>query len=106
LRTGHCALNAHLYNICAQSAPTPECPTCGYERETVFHFVMVCPTYQFDRMLMFEGMRYEKMDPTMKNLMNTEKGVRELLRYAHGTGRFNQGMFGDGLARMEANNWR
>ncbi|OCH93909.1 hypothetical protein OBBRIDRAFT_709963, partial [Obba rivulosa] len=41
LRTGHAPLNEHLHRIGA--APSPRCPKCNAARESVVHFLLVCP---------------------------------------------------------------
>ena len=43
LITGHIGLNKHLYNM--NIANTTKCPACGYEPETVTHFIGQCPAY-------------------------------------------------------------
>ena len=40
LRTGHLALNQHLYRI--GKVDTPVCPCCQQEDETVYHFLLWC----------------------------------------------------------------
>ena len=42
LRTGHCQLLSHLYNL--QISHTPECP-CGTGLQTPEHILQTCPTF-------------------------------------------------------------
>ena len=44
LRTNHIQLNAHLNRILKDHQPA--CPLCGYNEETVHHFLFECPQLQ------------------------------------------------------------
>ena len=43
LITGHAGLNHHLHKM--GLVPTKTCPSCGYEDETVGHFIGHCPAF-------------------------------------------------------------
>jgi len=47
LRTGHCGLKYYLWRF--KIADNPECNKCGYEKETVEHFLLECPAYRKER---------------------------------------------------------
>ena len=47
LRSGHAPLQAHLFRM--RKADSATCPGCGRERETVQHYLMICPAYRDQR---------------------------------------------------------
>ncbi|KNZ77658.1 hypothetical protein J132_04552 [Termitomyces sp. J132] len=52
LRTGHIALNSHLF--CIRRSETPVCPRCGnLVVESVRHLLLACPHYQNERHIHF-----------------------------------------------------
>ncbi|MDT7543689.1 MAG: hypothetical protein QOE33_3601, partial [Acidobacteriota bacterium] len=53
LRSGHILLQAHLFRIAWAEAP--DCPRCCVRKETVHHFLMVCPAYMAQRQRMANG---------------------------------------------------
>src|SRR6266516_1263810 len=47
LRTGHCGLNYYLWRF--KKEDSAECMSCGYEKETVEHFLTECPSFWEER---------------------------------------------------------
>jgi hypothetical protein len=74
LRTGHCSLNTYLkrFNIVDDAI----CPGCGDAKETVHHFLMVCPKYERKRDRMrrevgIGGMNMEKLLGDSRRIKDT-----------------------------------
>jgi hypothetical protein len=84
LRTGHVSLNGYLnrFNIVDDAT----CPGCGDAKETVHHFLMVCPKYEKARDQMRKkvgvgGMKLEK-------LLGDHRRIKDTLEFIEGTERF------------------
>ena len=84
LRTGHVSLNGYLnrFNIVDDAT----CPGCGDAKETVHHFLMVCPKYEKARDQMRKkvgvgGMKLEK-------LLGDHRRIKDTLEFIGGTERF------------------
>jgi ribonuclease HI len=83
LRTEHCSLNQYLerFNIIDDSA----CD-CGQGKETVKHFLLVCPNHEQERDKLrrkagMQGMRVEK-------LLGDAKRIKDTVQFIEDTGRF------------------
>ena len=84
LRTGHVALNYHLYRIgCADS---PIRPNCEEQRETVDHFLLYCPVYARARLRILYTHGATALSTS--SLLNRERMLPELFEFIHTTGRF------------------
>ena len=83
-RTGHCALYAHLHRIGA--APSPMCPACRRERETVVHFLLQCPAYTRQRRNLIAAAGHSAR--FINKLLNTKAMLPHLFAYIKETGRF------------------
>jgi ribonuclease HI/endonuclease/exonuclease/phosphatase family metal-dependent hydrolase len=97
MRTGHAPLQAHLFRLRKTESPT--CPSCGRERETVQHYLMVCPEFQAQRRRMIadggQGARN-------RGALLSQAKLRPLLfRYIVETGRFGQEWGADKKTRRE-----
>ena len=58
LRTGHAPLNVVLHRI--KRSETPECPHCKNGiRETIHHYLLICPSYTGARQLLQARLRHE-----------------------------------------------
>ena len=53
LRTGHCGLNGYLSKV--KKIESAKCDYCGYEKETVEHFLLECPQFQEQRIILRRG---------------------------------------------------
>ena len=84
LRTGHTSLNGYLkrFNIVDDAT----CPECGDARETVHHFLMVCPKHEELR----DKMRREVGEGGMKEekLLGDHRRIKHTVEFIEGTGRF------------------
>ena len=89
LRTGHIPLYAHLARI--RKTPSAACPTCSEAPETVAHYLLHCPTYALTRATIFAPLGRARR--TLRDLLNTKKGIKLLFRYVNATRRF-QRIFG------------
>jgi hypothetical protein len=84
LVTGHVQLNAHLQRIGA--VPSGTCGQCGWEQETVAHFILRYPSYA--------DVRYEFLGSLGRDFLSLNhiffmKGaLPALFRYIKATGRF------------------
>jgi ribonuclease HI len=84
LRSGHVPLLAHLFKM--KAADSPICAQCGQARETVHHFVLMCPAFNEQRRAMHqEGGRDTR---TLGLLLSRRRLIPHLFRYVARTGRF------------------
>lgn len=90
LRTGHSALNQHLFRIhCSES---PCCSYCGnLVPETVKHFLLECPL--FDHQRHYLARKLKRKATSLAYLLNDPKGIPPLLKFIHYIGRF-KAMYG------------
>jgi ribonuclease HI len=85
LRSGHIALNHHLFRT--HRSETPSCPHCqGITVETVKHFLLDCPQYAQQRHELLVKLR--RNADSLSFLLSSPVAVRPLLKYVHATGRF------------------
>jgi RNase H len=84
LRTGHCSLNSYLerFNIIDDAT----CPGCGDTKETVHHFLMVCPKHERwrDKMRREVGVGGMKME----KLLGDSRRIRDTIEFIENTERF------------------
>ena len=55
LRLGHTRLNAHLHRL--RLVPDPHCPWCRTVEETIEHFLLHCPRFPSQRVLLRHQLR-------------------------------------------------
>lgn len=84
LRTGHVPLNGHLHRI--GSAESPNCGTCKSTRETVHHYLMVCPRYSRQRWIL--GQAFGREARMISVLLNNASALEHLFAFIGSTGRF------------------
>ena len=84
LCTGHTPLKKHLFWIGRAEGPT--CPTCGQDNESVHHFLFDCTMWRQERWRM--GSSLGRATKEADSIMNTPKGIVELMKYVGCTGRF------------------
>jgi hypothetical protein len=82
LRTEHCRLNAYLHRIGKRESA--ECE-CGYEKETVEHFILECPNYKEQRKELRKkaGARRMRAD----KLLGNSRLAKHTLEYIKATSR-------------------
>lgn len=85
LRSGHSPLHEHLHRI--GKVPSPTCPTCGNAPESVFHFLLTCPTYSAQRSKMFTRLRGHSR--SLDTLLNSEPVIAPLFEFLQATQRFH-----------------
>jgi hypothetical protein len=91
LRTGKVGFRAFLFNSKVPDIETPWCLTCaGEELETVQHVLLHCPTWAGLREECFESGLKEGVRPSLKALLNTERGCRAATRMVQSTGLLKQ----------------
>ena len=90
LRKGDALLRKHLFRI--DKAEDPTCSYCGQGNESVHHFLFDCATWRHERWHM--GNRLCRAAKEADSVVNTSKGVKELMKYIGCTGRF-KGTFGE-----------
>ena len=81
LRTGHIPLRKHLNRI--GKANSPMCQTCPSQRETVHHFLMLCPAYTDARRHLVTNIG--RAVRSMKTLLSNLKTFPHLFRYISAT---------------------
>jgi hypothetical protein len=85
LRSGHVALNHHLFRI--HRSETPSCPHCqGITVETVKHFLLDCPQYVQERHKL--RIKLRRNASSLSFLLSSPEAVLPLLKFVHATGRF------------------
>jgi ribonuclease HI len=84
LRTGHIALNAYLFRI--NQTPSPLCE-CGRAPESVQHFLLSCPLWQQQRIILQRNCGTAWSD--FRILLNTPILIPHVLKYTLDTQRLN-----------------
>jgi Reverse transcriptase (RNA-dependent DNA polymerase)/Endonuclease-reverse transcriptase len=84
LRTGHCGLNHYLARF--KKIETSECTNCGYERETVEHFLLECPTYWEARRDLRKKVGMAGM--SLQGLLGKRENTKATMEYVDKTRRF------------------
>jgi ribonuclease HI/endonuclease/exonuclease/phosphatase family metal-dependent hydrolase len=84
LRSGHVPLHDHLFKL--TQVDSPMCPGCERARETVHHFLMMCPAYTEQRRRMQAGGRGGAR--MAGKLLSDPKLTGRLMRFIAETGRF------------------
>jgi Reverse transcriptase (RNA-dependent DNA polymerase)/Endonuclease-reverse transcriptase len=84
LRTGHCGLNNYLARF--NKIDSPKCTKCGYEQETVEHFLLECPAHWEARRDLRRKVGVGRM--TLGKLLGDEKMVEWTMEYIWKTKRF------------------
>ena len=85
LRTGHIALNQHLFRL--RKSESPSCPYCqGITVESVKHYLLDCPKYNAERHTLQGKLR--RNSSSLSFLLSSPVAVKPLLKYIHATGRF------------------
>ena len=90
LCTGHVPLRKHLVRIARADDPT--CPHCSQGEESVHHFLFECAAWQRERWHMSN--KLGRAAKEANSVMNTPRGVAELMRYIGCTERFKD-VFGE-----------
>ena len=87
LRTGHCGLNQYLARF--KKIDSPRCTYCGYETETVEHFLLECPNHWRARDTMRKRVGARQME--LRSLLGDRKLVSVTLEFVEASGRFAEG---------------
>jgi ribonuclease HI len=90
IRTGHVALNKHLFRIGKTDSPT--CAACRGADETVHHFLFRCPAYRTQRDGLEKTLR--RGATAVNTLLAKPKAMKGLFKYIHETRRF-EGTYGN-----------
>ena len=80
--SGHATLNYHLHKMKCVSSPT--CPNCGDDKETVEHFIGVCPYYAQKRGEIFNEYYLTLTDITKQH------SLRQILKFVEATKRLDE----------------
>ena len=86
LRIGHIPLNSYLYRF--KLVDSPRCPACGAAVETVHHFLLTCPAYEYERWPLKQK---SKGRLSLKSLLTDVKLTEHLIKYIEATKRFDHG---------------
>jgi hypothetical protein len=85
LRSGHVALNHHLFRI--HRSETPSCPHCqGIIVETIKHFLLNCPQYTRQHHELHVKLR--RNADSLSFLLSSPVATLPLLKFVHSTGHF------------------
>ena len=86
LRSGHIALNKHLYRI--KRSDTPNCLQCDSAiLESVHHFLFECPRYERERHILH--CEVGRAASSTVDLLGTGEAVSEMLKFVKSTGRLS-----------------
>jgi len=83
LRTGHCRLNQYLWRF--KKVDNADCDKCGYQRETVEHFLTECPAYYGVRRDLEKALGPEAM--TVAFLLGNREAAKATMEFVKKTGR-------------------
>ena len=86
LRTGPIPLQGYLQRI--GKAISSICPTCREAPETVFHYLLECPTYSLHRAVHLSPLG--RSGRTLRKLLASEDALRPLFKFINATGRLRQ----------------
>ena len=84
MRTGHCGVNYYLWRF--KKVESAECEMCGYEKETVEHFLVECPSFWKERYELKKKIGTGRM--SLAILLGDKEAVRATMEYISMTGRF------------------
>ena len=84
LRSGHVPLNAYLHRISKLDQPT--CAHCRTSEETMHHYLFDCRAWKHERWLL--GRSLGRASKSLQSLLNTKRGIKELLKFVGRTKRF------------------
>ena len=73
LRHGHCALNAHLFNIAV--LPSPRCPLCHADSEDVPHYLLDCVHFADIRQLLLSELGPDHPELSLPMLLGTDSSL-------------------------------
>ncbi|KAI8970558.1 hypothetical protein BD414DRAFT_427761 [Trametes punicea] len=76
-RTNHVPLQTYLHRI--GKAADAVCPTCRQEPETIPHYFLACPTYNFHRAVHFRSLGFTRR--TLATLLNSQDALRPLFAF-------------------------
>ena len=89
LKLGHTRLKDNMNKIMRTEFPTPNCD-CGRDRETIEHYLLECPKYENQRLVMFNNIdaayhitetSYEKRNLNTKILLGDNVHLAPEMRY-------------------------
>ena len=83
LRSRHIPLAKHLFRI--SKVPSPVCPSCQSDEESVHNFLFDCPTWWHERWFM--GRSLGSKAKSVDHVLSSQKGVEVLLKFVRSTGR-------------------
>ena len=86
MRTGHCGLNHYLYRF--KKVESAECEVCGYEKETVEHFLVECPGFWEERQELRRKVGVGRMKVAI--LLGDSKAIGATMEYISKTKRFKK----------------
>jgi hypothetical protein len=86
LRTGHCGLNHYLWRF--KKVESAKCKMCGYEKETVEHFLVECPYFWEERQELRRKVGTGQMK--MAVLLGDKNAISATMEYISATRRFKK----------------
>jgi hypothetical protein len=89
-RLTHAPVNHFLKRI--RKADKATCPACGADEETIGHFLLICPSYAYERWALAQQAHKQRKHLTMETLLGTPDMVMPLAKFIEATGRFKQGI--------------
>ena len=90
LRAGHILLRKHLSHI--SKADMVICPHCQQDEESVHHHLFECAAWRYEHWHM--GQSLGRKAKLADCALNTQKGVKEVVRFVGHTARFKS-VFGE-----------
>ena len=86
LRLTHIPLNSYLKRF--KRADNARCPACGADKETIVHFLLLCPVYAHERWALACQAKKQRKPMTIESLLGDPNLVKLLGNYINATQRF------------------
>jgi ribonuclease HI len=97
-RIGHAPVNQYLKRI--GRVDSARCPACGADEETIEHYLLLCPSYAYERWALGMQARKQGKHLTLKTILGEQSMAIPLANYTDTTYRFkNEGDSGEGGSR-------
>jgi hypothetical protein len=88
LRLSHAPVNHYLRRI--GKVDSARCPACGADDETIQHFLLFCPSYDYERWALNQQARKLRKQLSMETLLGDQNMIIPLANYIDATHRFKK----------------
>jgi ribonuclease HI len=88
LRITHIPLNKYLKQF--KRADNARCPACGTDEETIAHYLLLCPSYAYERWALARQAKKNHLTLTLKTLLGNAKMTAPLAKFIDATHRLSK----------------